>query len=248
MIGFIQLHRKLLEWEWYHDVNTFKLFIHLLLKANFEPKKWQGVEIKRGQLVTSIKHLANETGLTDKQVRIALDKLILTKEVGKQTTSQNTTLTILSYDLYQQEGKPKANKKTSEGQTEGERGANEGQQLNKDNKENKENNDNNGKGFIPPTLIEVQDYFQEKGYKLESATKAFNYYDSANWIDSKGSKVKNWKQKMQGVWFKPENEINQSIIKENKPWLRPNLTVEEQMALTTEQKNEWARVILNVNI
>jgi hypothetical protein len=41
---------------------------------------------------------------------------------------------------------------------------------------------------------------------------------------------------------------NQSIIKENKPWLRPNLTVEEQMALTTEQKNEWARVILNVNI
>jgi hypothetical protein len=69
-----------------------------------------------------------------------------------------------------------------------------------------------------------------------------------NWIDSKGSKVKNWKQKMQGVWFKPENEINQSIIKENKPWLRPNLTVEEQMALTTEQKNEWARVILNVNI
>lgn len=143
MIGYIQLHRKLIEWEWYHDVNTFKLFIHLLLKANFEPKKWQGIEIKRGQLVTSIKHLANETGLTDKQVRSSLDKLIKTKEVGKQTTSQNTTLTILSYDLYQQEGKPKANKKANEGQTEGERRANEGQQLNKDNKLNKVNNENN---------------------------------------------------------------------------------------------------------
>jgi hypothetical protein len=211
MVGFIQLHRKLLEWEWYHDVNTFKLFIHLLLKANFEPKKWQGVEIKRGQLVTSIKHLANETGLTDKQVRIALDKLILTKEVGKQTTSQNTTLTILSYDLYQQEGKPKANKKTIEGQTEGERGANEGQQLNKDNKDNKENKDNNSKTFIPPALSDVQDYFKDNGYTTESASKAFNYYASANWVDSKGNKVKNWKQKMQGVWFKPENEIKNNL-------------------------------------
>lgn len=143
MIGYIQLHRKLLEWEWYHDVNTFKLFIHILLKANFEPKKWQGIEIKRGQLVTSIKHLSIETGLTEKQVRNSIDKLILTKEVGKQTTSQNTTLTILSYDLYQQEGKPKGKQRANEGQTKGERRANEGQQLNNDNKEENEENEDN---------------------------------------------------------------------------------------------------------
>jgi hypothetical protein len=60
-----------------------------------------------------------------------------------------------------------------------------------------------------PNLIEVQEYFKENGYTIESATKAFNYYSTANWCDSKGNKVKNWKQKMQGVWFKPENEIKQ---------------------------------------
>lgn len=59
----------------------------------------------------------------------------------------------------------------------------------------------------PPILSDVQDYFKENGYTTESATKAFNYYASANWVDSKGNKVKNWKQKMQGVWFKPENEL-----------------------------------------
>ena len=60
--------------------------------------------------------------------------------------------------------------------------------------------------FIPPTIDEVKEYFNENGYSEQSATKAFNYYDIANWYDSKGSAIKNWKQKMQMVWFKDENK------------------------------------------
>jgi hypothetical protein len=59
--------------------------------------------------------------------------------------------------------------------------------------------------FIPPTLEEVLKYFDEKGYTSECAKKAFEYYDVSKWIDSKGNKVKNWKQKMISVWMKPEN-------------------------------------------
>lgn len=62
------------------------------------------------------------------------------------------------------------------------------------------------KVFTPPTILEVGMYFAENGYSTQSAEKAFNYYDVANWVDSKGNKIKNWKQKMQGVWFKPENK------------------------------------------
>jgi hypothetical protein len=65
----------------------------------------------------------------------------------------------------------------------------------------------NTKIFIPPTLSDVQSYFELNGYSLESANKAFNYYASANWVDSKNNKIKNWKQKMIGVWFKEENKI-----------------------------------------
>jgi hypothetical protein len=122
-IGWIKLHRKLIDWEWYKDVNTFKLFLHLLLKANTETKKWQGQTINRGQLITSLKNLSHETGLTEKEVRTAISKLEKTKEVGKQTTSVNTTLTMLNYDLYQSMGKPTDKQKANEGQSRGKQGA-----------------------------------------------------------------------------------------------------------------------------
>ena len=62
------------------------------------------------------------------------------------------------------------------------------------------------KRFTPPLISEVKEYFKEKGYTEQSAIKAFEYYDVADWKDSKGNKVKSWKQKMQGVWFKDENK------------------------------------------
>lgn len=66
--------------------------------------------------------------------------------------------------------------------------------------------------FIAPLISEVENYFIENGYTKESGQKAFNSYNVANWIDSKGNPVLNWKQKMINVWFKPENKISQSEI------------------------------------
>lgn len=61
--------------------------------------------------------------------------------------------------------------------------------------------------FKAPALNEVESYFTENGYSKESAIRAFNHYDVADWHDTKGNKVINWKQKMQTVWFKPENKV-----------------------------------------
>jgi hypothetical protein len=61
--------------------------------------------------------------------------------------------------------------------------------------------------FKPPTIDEVVDYFKERGYSESAAQKFYDYYSSAEWKDSKGSQVKNWKQKAVGIWFKDENKI-----------------------------------------
>ena len=71
-----------------------------------------------------------------------------------------------------------------------------------------------------PSLSEVEIYFKDNGYTKESAIKAFHYYEENNWKDSRNNQVKNWKQKMQGVWFKEENLIkSQAIFQIQKTYL-----------------------------
>lgn len=67
---------------------------------------------------------------------------------------------------------------------------------------------NKEKLFIEPSLDEVKEYFKQNNYKEETAIKFYQSYSVANWVDSKGNKVKNWKQKAINVWFKDENKIN----------------------------------------
>jgi hypothetical protein len=68
-----------------------------------------------------------------------------------------------------------------------------------------------GKGkersIVYPTLEEFTEYCRLKGFE-GIAKKAYEYYSEADWKDSKGNKVRNWKQKLQGVWFKPENKTS----------------------------------------
>ena len=99
--GFIVLHRSLLDWEWYSDKNTKILFLHLLLTANFEDKKWRGVDIKRGQVISGRIELAKSTGLTEREIRTSLSKLKTTNELTIKATSKFSIFTLTNYGLYQ---------------------------------------------------------------------------------------------------------------------------------------------------
>lgn len=100
-MDYIKLSRKMLEWEWYKNVNTKTLFIHMLLKANWKAGKFEGVIIPRGSFVSSISHLSKETNLTVDQVRTAISHLISTNEITKQTYPKFTVFTLVNWELYQ---------------------------------------------------------------------------------------------------------------------------------------------------
>lgn len=51
------------------------------------------------------------------------------------------------------------------------------------------------KTFTPPTLEEIKKYVTEKKLQVDF-NKFYDYFTEGNWIDSKGNKVKNWKQKI----------------------------------------------------
>lgn len=100
-IGWIKLHRSLLEWEWYTDLNTRVLFLHLLITANYEDKKWRGILIKKGSRITGRKQLSDESGLTEQQVRTAIKKLELTKELTIKKDARGSMFTLVNWDKYQ---------------------------------------------------------------------------------------------------------------------------------------------------
>lgn len=99
--GWIKIHRKFLEWEWYDDEKAVKLFIHILFKANYDDKKWQGIDVKRGQFVTSLGNLSAESKLSIRSIRTLLDKLKMTGEIDVKPTSHFTIVTVCKYDTYQ---------------------------------------------------------------------------------------------------------------------------------------------------
>ena len=115
--GFIVLYRSLLEWEWYSDANTTRLFIHCLLRANHKDNKWQGIMIERGSFVTSYEKLSQETGLSVRSVRTSLNKLKTTCEVTIKTSTKNTVIVINNYNLYQSSDTPTDKRTTNKRQT-----------------------------------------------------------------------------------------------------------------------------------
>ena len=159
--GFIFLHRKIEEWEWYDDANTFRLFIHCLLEANFTDKQWRGVNIKRGQFITSQPKLANRLKLSVQQIRTALNKLKSTGEITVYTTADYSIITINNYDDYQQ------NNSLSNGQTTDKQQASN-RLVTTTNNDNNVNNENNiireNKKIDPythPILNEYMELYKE---------------------------------------------------------------------------------------
>lgn len=101
MNGYIRLLRKFLNWEWYKNTITKSVFLHCLLKANWEDGKFEGMVIKKGSFVTGRKKMAEEIGISEQQLRTALKHLKSTNEITIDTTSKYSIISINNYDLYQ---------------------------------------------------------------------------------------------------------------------------------------------------
>ena len=198
MQGWISLHRKFTTWEWYQDSKMVHLFIHLLLQANHDSKKWQGFVIERGQCVVGVKQLNKDLKISIQSIRTCLMKLKSSEILTIKSTNKFSIITVLNYDTYQSE-EGRTNKLTNKPLTNNQQTTNYKQEC----KELK--NEKKIKTFKPPTIEEFKEYCKTKGYS-GIAEKSFEYYNTANWRDSKGNKIKNWKQKLIGVWFKDDNK------------------------------------------
>ena len=105
--GYIRLHRTITGWRWYKDGNVLRLWLHLLLNANYEQSEFQDRIIGRGEQVTSLKALSESTGLSIQEVRTALGKLKRTGEILVNSNRHFTIVSILNYDKFQSDSADK---------------------------------------------------------------------------------------------------------------------------------------------
>jgi hypothetical protein len=101
MEGWIKIHRKIQDWEWYSDSETVRVFIHLLLNASHAPTRYHGIIVNRGQVITWRSRLAKELRFSEQQIKTALKKLKLTGEITMYSTNIYSVITIIKYGDYQ---------------------------------------------------------------------------------------------------------------------------------------------------
>jgi hypothetical protein len=182
MSGWIKLHRQITDWEWYDDNNTFRLFIHLLLKANHKERSYRGTTIEVGCIMTGRELLSKETGLSVQQIRTCLDRLKLTNEITIKSDKQGTIIQVVKYKDYQ----VVTNELTTDQPT-------TNQQVTTNKNDNKEKNDN-----TIPTKEMFVDYGIEKSpdVNIESLRLKYDAWISSDWCTNKAgklTKIKNWK-------------------------------------------------------
>lgn len=191
---WIKLDRNILQWRWYQDANTMRVFLHLLLTANIKPQGFMTDTIKRGQLATSIGHIAKTLGITYNQARTALEHLKETKEITTTTRPRYLVITVCNYDKYQD--KPTQNPSKTQ--------ANHKQTTTiKEGKEEK-----NIPSVYIPTRADVASYVSEKALPGDP-DEIFDYYEAVGW-EINGKPIKDWKAVVRRwkSYGKPEQPVS----------------------------------------
>lgn len=213
MGGWIKLYDKMLDWEWYGNTNVVRVFLHCLLKANYQQRVWQGVKIERGQFITSVASMSAELGLSPKQVRGALMKLERANNLAIKGTNKYSVITICNYDNYQSSPDTKGQTKgRTTGKQKGEQQGNSNRYIDNTEEQNKNttpNGDSKKKKFRKPSIEEIRDYILEYGCYWVDAEIFFDYYESNGWKVGRNA-MKDWKATIR-TWANKDKKVNGEI-------------------------------------
>lgn len=179
---YIKLFHNVLNWGWYGDTNTFRVFMHILLHANYQESEYRGHKIPAGACVFGRKKWAKELGLSEREIRTAMNHLKSTNEVTIKATNKFSIVSVVKWEFWQIEEGKATNKKTNKTPT-----SDQQPTTSKDSK--------NIYISTTPTIEDVRKYAKDNDLIID-ADYFYKYYETAGWVDAKGKRIKNWKLKM----------------------------------------------------
>ncbi len=142
---YIPISRRLFEHQlWCEEriYSRFEAWLDLIQSARFEDTKQlignRFIEVKRGQILASLRFLAGRWQWSTKKVNSFLDLLIQDKMIIKETPKETgqTVITICNYDKYNSQIIQEETEKKQQGNTKETPRKQQGNKVNKDKKEN----------------------------------------------------------------------------------------------------------------
>ena len=115
MDGWIKISRNIVNWDLFKDGNVLKVWIYLLAHTNYEDSQMpDGRTIRTGQVVYSYRGIAKECGMSEREVRTVIKKLVATHSMTHEATHQYSIGTLENWDKYQSNGSKATHKATHE--------------------------------------------------------------------------------------------------------------------------------------
>ena len=106
-LGWVKLHRKLIDNPIFKNDKLFRVFMYCLLKASHKDHDQlvgdSVVSLKAGQLATGRNAISSATGLTPQNVKTAISKLKTLGILTSKPTNKYSIITMVNWDLHQQD-------------------------------------------------------------------------------------------------------------------------------------------------
>ena len=168
--GYLKLYRSMRQWGWYKDANTMRVFVHLLLSANWEESEYMGVKICAGEAVYGRKKYAAALGLSEQQVRTAMQHLQKTGEISTiKATNRFSVIKIEKWALYQSQD-AESNQQPNQRATSNQPAINQQLTTSKNNKNIRNKEDDIYSPGSRPDIVEIVRYLN---FVTGSSYKAF---------------------------------------------------------------------------
>lgn len=255
MEGWIKIHRRILENPIIcKDSDYLAVWIYLLLNATHKeiPALFKGKKIilQKGQLITGRKSMASQLKISESKIYRIINDFKSEQQIEQQTSNQNSLISILNWDKYQQ------SEQQNEQQMNNERTTNE-QQMNTNKNVKNDKNVKNGRNNISASeetssadtakanskhkygeygnVLLKDEELQKLKEEYENWEELIKYLDE--YIEMKGYKAKSHylciKKWVVDAVKKQNLKINKSGTKEEKPdgadiWLKKMKEKEKQ--------------------
>lgn len=177
MEGWIKIHRKILENPIIcKDSDYLAVWIYLLLNATHKeiPALFKGKKIilQKGQLITGRKSMSNQLKISESKIYRIINDFKSEQQIEQQTSNQNSLISILNWDKYQQI--EQQNEQQNEQQMNNERTTNE-QRVNTNKNDKNVKNDKNNVKEKNTKRKTFEDIFSENHFseQLENTIKDF---------------------------------------------------------------------------